>query len=317
MLGYDCGYYWFHRIVHEYHFLWALGHSVHHSGEDYNLACALRQGAGQGFTSWPFYLPLALAGFPPAAFAAHSQCNTLYQFWVHTEMVGRLGPLEMIFSTPAAHRMHHKPPGNCNYAGVLIIWDKMFGTYVPEVERMDYFGLASQPQSFNPLTLNSQHFPKMMNIKGKDTSFAKRIGAKRAHHKAFFNPLALLKPMPPMKPPTKNGPNVSSWTLNTTGARREKFDGDQEMSLFALVSFVILGLTSIMCAYVVLVTSLLGYLGDNESIAMTAVTLTAICVAATISDKGEIGGLVGAFIAVVGAGAVYMKDDIKAVWLRS
>jgi alkylglycerol monooxygenase len=82
MLGYDCGYYWFHRTVHEYHLLWAMGHSTHHSGEDYNFACALRQGAGQGFTSWPFYLPLALIGFPPAAFAAHSQANTLYQFWV-------------------------------------------------------------------------------------------------------------------------------------------------------------------------------------------------------------------------------------------
>ena len=90
-LGVDCAYYWFHRIAHEYNAPWA-GHVVHHSSEDYNLAVALRQGTFQGLFSWVFYLPLALLGFPPAWFAAMTSFNLLYQFWIHTRAIGKLGP---------------------------------------------------------------------------------------------------------------------------------------------------------------------------------------------------------------------------------
>lgn len=222
-LGTDLAYYWFHRTVHVYHILWALGHNVHHSGEDYNFACALRQGIGQGFTSWPFYLPLALLGFPPPSFAAHSQANTIYQFWVHTEMIGRLGILENIFSTPSAHRVHHTPPGNANYGGVLIIWDKLFGTYKPEVVRMDYFGLASQPQTFNPIALNLQHFFKMNR---------RMIFGKRATHPFVFEPMSIFKSMPPMQSGNnydkkdeelKEDGVLSSWTV-PLNQKRQKFD---------------------------------------------------------------------------------------------
>ena len=120
LLGVDCGYYWAHRMMHEWHIAW-VPHSVHHSGETYNLATALRQGAFQPLFSWVFYLPLALLGFPPNAFAGHSQLSTLYMYWIHTELVNRLPfGLEYIFNSPMAHRMHHRPPGNCNYAGMLI-----------------------------------------------------------------------------------------------------------------------------------------------------------------------------------------------------
>jgi len=297
MLSYDCAYYWFHRIVHEYHLLWALGHSVHHSGEDYNLACALRQGVGQNFTSWPFYLPLALLGFPPAAFAAHSQCNTLYQFWVHTEMVGRLGPIEIFFSTPAAHRMHHKPPGNCNYAGVFIIWDKMFGTYVPETERLDYFGLAGQPQTFNPLKLNSQHFQKMATVKNA-------VFAKRAHHKLVFNPLAVFKPMKEMRS------GAGSWQLNLSGSRRAKFDGAEPMSWATMAFFVTTSVVAFVLAYGVLLGSVVGLLDTHETIWASLAGMAALIATSTVSDEGRIGFVMPALIGAVGALGVAKKGDI-------
>ena len=154
-LGVDCAYYWFHRIAHEYNAPWA-GHVVHHSSEDYNLAVALRQGTFQGLFSWVFYLPLALVGFPPAWFAAVSSFDTLYQFWIHTRLIGKLGPLEWVFNTPSHHRVHHaRNPKylDKNYAGTLIIWDRMFGTFQAEEEEPVY-GLVKPLNSWNPLWAN-------------------------------------------------------------------------------------------------------------------------------------------------------------------
>jgi alkylglycerol monooxygenase len=154
-LGVDCAYYWFHRIAHEYNAPWA-GHVVHHSSEDYNLAVALRQGTFQGLFSWVFYLPLALVGFPPAWFAAVSSFDTLYQFWIHTRMIGKLGPVEWVFNTPSHHRVHHaRNPKylDKNYAGTLIIWDRMFGTFQAEEEEPVY-GLTKPLNSWNPLWAN-------------------------------------------------------------------------------------------------------------------------------------------------------------------
>jgi sterol desaturase/sphingolipid hydroxylase (fatty acid hydroxylase superfamily) len=154
-LGVDCAYYWFHRIAHEYNAPWA-GHVVHHSSEDYNLAVALRQGSFQGLFSWVFYLPLALAGFPPPWFAATLSFNLLYQFWIHTRTIGKLGPLEWVLNTPSHHRVHHgRNPKylDRNYAGTLIIWDRMFGTFQAEEEEPVY-GLTKPLNSWNPLWAN-------------------------------------------------------------------------------------------------------------------------------------------------------------------
>jgi alkylglycerol monooxygenase len=154
-LGVDCAYYWFHRVAHEFNAPWA-GHVVHHSSEDYNLAVALRQGTFQGLFSWIFYLPLALVGFPPAWFAAVSSFDTLYQFWIHTRLIGKLGPLEWVLNTPSHHRVHHaRNPKylDKNYAGTLIIWDRMFGTFQPEEEEPVY-GLVKPLNSWNPLWAN-------------------------------------------------------------------------------------------------------------------------------------------------------------------
>ena len=154
-LGVDCAYYWFHRIAHEYNAPWA-GHVVHHSSEDYNLAVALRQGAFQGLFSWVFYLPLALLGFPPSWFAAVMSFNLLYQFWIHTRTIKTLGPVEWVFNTPSHHRVHHaRNPKylDKNYAGTLIIWDRMFGTFQAEEEE-PVFGLTKPLDSWNPLWAN-------------------------------------------------------------------------------------------------------------------------------------------------------------------
>mmetsp|Transcript_7489 Transcript_7489/g.22106 ORF Transcript_7489/g.22106 Transcript_7489/m.22106 type:complete len:448 (+) Transcript_7489:300-1643(+) len=126
----DFCYYWFHRWAHANSLLW-LGHSVHHDSEHYNFSTALRQGALQAAVSWLFYIPLA-PFFDPKAFLTISQLNTLYQFWLHTCVVRRLGPMELVFLTPSHHRVHHDRRVHKNFGGVLILWDKLFGSFLDE-----------------------------------------------------------------------------------------------------------------------------------------------------------------------------------------
>uniref|UniRef100_A0A8C2BH87 Alkylglycerol monooxygenase n=1 Tax=Cyprinus carpio TaxID=7962 RepID=A0A8C2BH87_CYPCA len=157
--GVDMGYYWFHRFAHELNILWAA-HQVHHSSEYYNLSTALRQSVTVQFSSWAFYLPLALA-VPPSVFAVHIQLNLLYQFWIHTELVKDLGPLEWILNTPSHHRVHHGRNPYCidkNYAGILIIWDRMFGTFAPESDQVVY-GLTYPISTFEIWTVEFLYYP--------------------------------------------------------------------------------------------------------------------------------------------------------------
>ena len=167
VIGVDFGYYWLHRWCHEFHVGW-IGHSVHHSGQFYNLATALRQGILQGLFSPLFYLPLALLGLPPPMFVAHKAFNLLYQYWIHTSLIGSLGPLEYVLNTPAHHRVHHRPGANVNYAGVLIIWDRMFGTFRDEGAsgQVDRYGLGKQLNTFDPLSANWEHVRRTMPTLG-------------------------------------------------------------------------------------------------------------------------------------------------------
>merc|ERR1719347_1355456 len=146
-LGIDFCYYWVHRAAHEVNLLWAA-HQVHHSSEEYNLTTALRQSAFQSIGSVPFYLPLALF-IPPSQALVHKELNLLFQFWIHTELVTHLGPLELVLNTASHHRVHHGANRYCldkNYAGVLIIWDRMFGTFESERDSDIVYGLVDQPQ---------------------------------------------------------------------------------------------------------------------------------------------------------------------------
>ncbi|KAF2358769.1 Fatty acid hydroxylase, partial [Trinorchestia longiramus] len=143
---------WLPVVLSEANVGWGA-HQVHHSSEDYNLSTALRQSVFQKFFSFGFYLPLALVGVPLPAVLVHLQFNLLYQFWIHTEVVTTLGPLEWVLNTPSHHRVHHGSDPWCldkNYAGFLIIWDRLFGTFEPERpdEKINY-GLVDQPQTFN------------------------------------------------------------------------------------------------------------------------------------------------------------------------
>jgi sterol desaturase/sphingolipid hydroxylase (fatty acid hydroxylase superfamily) len=161
----DFLYYWFHRFSHEVNAGWAA-HVVHHQSEDYNLSVALRQGAFQPAISWVFYLPLAVLGFPPAMFLAVSSFNTLYQFWIHTRLIGRLGPLEWVLNTPSHHRVHHaRNPRyiDRNHGGTLIVWDRLFGTFAQERDEPVY-GITKPLASFNPVWANLHYWAEMWDV---------------------------------------------------------------------------------------------------------------------------------------------------------
>ncbi|HWB65139.1 MAG TPA: sterol desaturase family protein [Chitinophagales bacterium] len=156
----DFFYYWFHRLAHEISFMWG-SHVVHHQSEEYNLTVALRQAWYQGAFSFVFYLPLAVLGFDPVMFIVISQLVTLYQFWIHTKLIKKLPrPIEFFFNTPSHHRVHHGVNPQYidkNHAGTFIIWDRMFGTFEPEVEEVVY-GITKQPNSWNPIWLNFEYW---------------------------------------------------------------------------------------------------------------------------------------------------------------
>jgi len=162
-LGVDFFYYWFHRASHEVNFIWG-SHVPHHQSEEYNLTVALRQGSVQGAFSFAFYLPLAFLGFSPLAFIVCGQFNTIYQFWIHTKAIGKMGFLEIFLNTPSHHRVHHgiNPKYiDRNHGGTLIIWDKMFGTFQEEDEEPVY-GTVSGLRSWNPLWANVEHWYGMI-----------------------------------------------------------------------------------------------------------------------------------------------------------
>jgi sterol desaturase/sphingolipid hydroxylase (fatty acid hydroxylase superfamily) len=157
---YDLCYYWSHRMAHEISLFWG-GHVVHHQSEDYNLSVALRQSSTSFIWSFPFYLPLAIIGFSPMQLVFVAGLNLLYQFWIHTEHINRLpGWVESIMNTPSHHRVHHaRDPKyiDRNYAGVFIIWDKIFGTFTEENEKPSY-GITKPLNSWNPIFANFSHY---------------------------------------------------------------------------------------------------------------------------------------------------------------
>ncbi len=172
----DLQYYWFHRKSHEVALIWG-SHEPHHSSEEYNLAVALRQGALQPVLSWPFYLPIALLGIHPIVFFTCSQFNTIYQFWIHTRAIGRLGFLEWFMNTPSHHRVHHGVNPKYidkNYAGVFIIWDRMFGTFQKEEEEPVY-GTVEPLGTWNPIRANYRYWAKVFSLARRAPRFIDKI----------------------------------------------------------------------------------------------------------------------------------------------
>lgn len=153
----DLSYYWFHRISHERRWFWA-SHVVHHTSRHYNLSTALRQTwTGSIGGTFIFWLPMAFVGFPPPMIAFFSGLSLVYQFWIHTEAIDRMGPLEWVLNTPSHHRVHHATNPrylDSNYAGVLIIWDRLFGTFVEETKAdKPIYGVVSNLHTFNPFRI--------------------------------------------------------------------------------------------------------------------------------------------------------------------
>jgi len=161
----DFHYYWWHRAAHRVGFLWTT-HAVHHQSEDYNLSVALRQSWTQRAMAWPFYFPLAVVGFPVGMFVTAYSINVLYQFWIHTPLVGRLGPLELVLNTPSHHRVHHGADREYldrNHGGVLIVWDRLFGTFAQERATPRY-GTVEPLRRFDAVVANLQPLRKAWRL---------------------------------------------------------------------------------------------------------------------------------------------------------
>jgi sterol desaturase/sphingolipid hydroxylase (fatty acid hydroxylase superfamily)/uncharacterized membrane protein YhhN len=155
LLFYDLCYYWLHRAGHEVAVFWAA-HVVHHQSQDYNLSTALRQTSSGALLGWIFYLPMAVAGVPPLVFGVVALIDLLYQFWVHTEQVGKLGWFDRWFCSPSNHRVHHAVNDRYldrNYGGILIVWDRLFGSFTEEDEKSVY-GTRAPLDSWDPLWSN-------------------------------------------------------------------------------------------------------------------------------------------------------------------
>ncbi|WHZ13016.1 MAG: Fatty acid hydroxylase family (carotene hydroxylase/sterol desaturase) [Burkholderiaceae bacterium] len=175
LLLYDLCYYWLHRLGHRSAVLWAA-HVVHHQSQDYNLSTALRQTSSGALLGWIFYLPMAVLGVPPPIFAAVALIDLLYQFWVHTELVPKLGWFDRWFCAPSNHRVHHAVNDRYldkNFGGILIVWDRLFGSYQPETERCVY-GTRAPLESWDPLWANVEIYWSLL----KDSWRTRRFGDK-------------------------------------------------------------------------------------------------------------------------------------------
>ena len=152
----EFSYYWFHRASHECRLFWA-SHVVHHSSQRYNLSTALRQSWTGTFYSWVFWMWLPLVGFKPIMILTMQAISLLYQFWIHTQLIERMGPLEFLFNTPSHHRVHHGSNARYidrNHGGTLIVWDRLFGSFEPEDESdRPVYGLTKNIHTYNPLRI--------------------------------------------------------------------------------------------------------------------------------------------------------------------
>jgi sterol desaturase/sphingolipid hydroxylase (fatty acid hydroxylase superfamily) len=173
----DFTYYLWHRASHGVRFLWAA-HENHHSSERFNLSTALRQSWTTPFTVPLFYFWLPLAGFRPDMIFTQIAVSLLYQYWIPTELVDRLGPLEWVLNTPSHHRVHHGANVRYldrNHAGILIVWDRLFGTFEPETEKVVY-GLTKNIGTFRPFRIAFHEWAALVRDVMRAPSFRSKLG---------------------------------------------------------------------------------------------------------------------------------------------
>ncbi len=176
ILGWDFIYYWNHRFMHESRYMWAV-HVVHHSSERYNLSTALRQPVADSFGAAVPYSALALLGIRPELIATAREVNLLYQYWIHTDTIRRLGRFEDVFNTPSHHRVHHgrnKQYIDRNHGSILISWDRLFGTFEREAEPVVY-GLTKNINTFNPTRVAAHEHYEMLRDVARSTSWSERL----------------------------------------------------------------------------------------------------------------------------------------------
>lgn len=266
---YDFLYYWNHRLGHEMSVLWAA-HVVHHSSEEYNLTTALRQTSGS-ILNWLFFIPLAFLGIPLALMLSIAALNLVYQFWVHTRHVGRLGIFDGIVVTPSNHRVHHAQNDiyiDKNYGGVFILWDRMFGTFQPELdEQPPIYGIRTPLRSWNPMWSNWHLYRQLI-------SDSRATALWRDKFKVWFgrtgwrpdDVMATLPPKQSFNPDTFRKFDVPlSFTIKGYAALQLALGICLTLSL--LTQFTLMSLVEQLFACVVLVVTLttLGSLLENKS----------------------------------------------------
>lgn len=290
ILAVDLGYWTYHWASHRVNFLWAM-HVVHHQSEEYNLSTALRQSWFTGAISWVFYLPLALAGFPPAMFVTAYTLDIVYQFWIHTRAVGKLGPLEWFLNTPSHHRVHHGIDPKYidkNYAGIFILWDRLFRTFRVE-DTEPVYGIVGPLASWNPFWANIEPWVKLW----------KRSGATRRVQDRLYYWIA----PPEWRPADQGGPVTCP---EITRATQEKYDtrAPRVVNAYVIAGFALVaGATTAQ-----LVVS--GELAWFENAAIVGLILVSLAVWAGLEERRawavpvEIAKLAGA----VGLAAWLLRD---------
>ncbi len=176
VLGWDCIYYWNHRLMHTSRYMWAI-HVVHHSSERYNLSTALRQPVADAFGTFVPYSLLTLLGIRPRLIETARGVNLIYQFWFHTDTIRTLGPWEQVLNTPSHHRVHHGSNPQYldrNHGSILITWDRLFGTFEPEVEPVVY-GLTKNIGSFSPWRIATHEHADMLRDVARSTTWHDRL----------------------------------------------------------------------------------------------------------------------------------------------
>ncbi len=177
VVAWDFIYYWNHRLMHESRYMWAI-HVVHHSSEHYNLSTALRQPVLEALGTFLPYSSLCLLGVSPELLTTARGVNLLYQYWIHTEAVRTLGTSESVLNSPSHHRVHHGSNGQYldrNHGSILIVWDRLFGTFEPEDDRVVY-GLTKNLSSFNPAVIIGHEYAEIARDVASSTRWRDRVG---------------------------------------------------------------------------------------------------------------------------------------------
>lgn len=183
LVFYDFCYYWHHRFGHTVALFWAA-HVVHHQSEDYNLSTALRQTGSGWVGGWLFYLPMAVLGFPPLVFGVVALVDLLYQYWVHTQQIGKLGWFDRWFCAPSNHRVHHAVNDKYldkNYGGIFVVWDRLFGSFIEEDEpgkegsEKIVYGTRGPLRSWNPVWANLQYYADLFKDSWHAASWADKL----------------------------------------------------------------------------------------------------------------------------------------------